>query len=158
LTHCSYVLWISPPKKIINLFGNWVHGLKKKLKDILELCVCPLLWVMWHAAHGFSVQPVRVLGWSQAHMLIHWCIFCYFVSLFRWLIQNVSTLSDPWVIIHFCFYHLENWYLIKLLKVMHQFHAEVVDVFPLFEKSVNFYWISKYIFLCKRCLCMVRIK
>jgi hypothetical protein len=40
---------ISPPLNIIDLFGNWLHGVDKREKARISA----LLWEIWNVRNGF---------------------------------------------------------------------------------------------------------
>jgi hypothetical protein len=42
IIHMSF--GISPPKNITNLFGNWLHGIEKRVKCQIRVGICALLW------------------------------------------------------------------------------------------------------------------
>ena len=45
---------ISPPTNIVNMFGNWLNGIDKKIKAQILVGVCALLWAMWHVRNDYD--------------------------------------------------------------------------------------------------------
>jgi hypothetical protein len=39
---------IPPPTNIKNLFGRWLNGIEKKIKERIRVGVCALIWAIWN--------------------------------------------------------------------------------------------------------------
>jgi hypothetical protein len=40
---------IPPLANIKNLFGRWLNGIDKKIKERIRVGVCALIWAMWNS-------------------------------------------------------------------------------------------------------------
>ncbi|WVZ67110.1 hypothetical protein U9M48_016237, partial [Paspalum notatum var. saurae] len=52
---CAKFLWrivsvtfgIHPPKNVTHMFGSWLHGVNKKIKNQILIGICALCWAIW---------------------------------------------------------------------------------------------------------------
>ena len=36
-----------PPKSVANVFGNWLHGIDKKLRTVIRVGAIAVIWLLW---------------------------------------------------------------------------------------------------------------
>jgi len=76
LFECSFArsIWSSiqiasnlySPKSVANVFGNWLHGIDKKLRTIIRVGAIAVIWSLWLSRNDKvfndkSVSPMQVL-------------------------------------------------------------------------------------------------
>jgi hypothetical protein len=64
---------IPPPANIKNLFGRWINGIDKKIKERIRVGVCALIWAMWNCRNDVIFNRAGHDQFLQVmHRATHW--------------------------------------------------------------------------------------
>jgi hypothetical protein len=64
---------IPPPANIKNLFGRWLNGIDKTIKERIRVGVCALIWAMWNCRNDVIFNRAGHDQFLQVmHIALHW--------------------------------------------------------------------------------------
>ena len=68
---CTYN--IPPPTNATNMFGNWLCGMDKKIKDRIHIGVSAICWSIWNCRNNLVFSRKDTFHVLQViHMAVHW--------------------------------------------------------------------------------------
>jgi hypothetical protein len=61
---------LSPPKNIMNLFGNWLAGVDKKERVQIRVGAYVFLWALWNVRNDYIFNRAKQNSFMQVILLV----------------------------------------------------------------------------------------